>query len=134
MIRLFDIKDLEKFEANKLSSADAPFVKQLLADDASWVYTQENHGTVKSISCFREESPGEWAIFSLISKHFIAKDSVELKRFLARGERTLKPKKVWTIAPSENGIDKWHRFFGFTFDKPISFNGATYNVLARVFA
>lgn len=97
-----------------------------------WSYTLENHGVIKAIMSGAETAPGEWVVYCLLSKQFNARDSVELKRFTARAEKVLLPKRVWTISCPDPVVDKWHRYLGFAFEKVQEFRGKQYNMWVRV--
>lgn len=132
MIREFKKEDLAKLEPNKISSVDIGFI---FDDDAWWCYTMEKN-RIKAIICFREASPGEWAVLALISKHFTALDTLEMKRFLRIASRKLNPKKIWTVSDPAETIDKkhqkWLRVFGLVPDKPQEFQGKPYSTWATI--
>lgn len=129
MIREFIIADLDRFEPNDYSRPDD--VRYVFEDEGWWNYTLEN-SCVKAIVCFKENALGEWAVFALLSKYFRARDSVEMRDFMLRAQDVLKPKKLWTISKPIEKTSRWHRFFGFVFERPQEFQGETYNLWARV--
>jgi hypothetical protein len=129
MIREFEKKDLENFEPNEFSSPEN--IKFVFDDDAWWLYVIENKG-IKAIIAWKEAEDNEWGIFALVSKHFTARDSVEMRTFGHRAEKILKPKKVWTCSLPIAITDKWHKFLGFTFDEEVEHQGTTYNRWIRI--
>lgn len=128
MIREFDMKDLERFEPNEVS--DPADVAHFLRDEKLWSYTLENNG-IKAVISFAETETDEWAMSCLISKHFNALDSRELKRFKERVVRALKPRKVWSWTIPGTDSERWHEFLGLVFDKTQEFQGKIYNVWVR---
>lgn len=128
MIREFTIADLDTFQPNEFSLPDN--ISYVFEDGYWWNYVIENHG-IKAIICFKENKPGEWATFALISKYFNAKDSLEMRNFMRRAEEVLKPKKLWTISKMIPKTNRWHQFFGFNFERVQIFQGEAYNLWAR---
>lgn len=128
MIREFDMKDLERFEPNEVS--DPADVAHFLRDEKLWSYTLENDG-IKAVISFSETAPDEWAMSCLISRHFNALDSRELKRFKERAVRALQPRKVWSWTIPGTVADRWHKFLGLAFEKQREFQGKIYNVWVR---
>ncbi len=127
MIRDFEMKDLEIFEPNAVSNPAG--VIDALKDERAWNYTLERGG-IKAIITFAETDEDEWAMSCLVSKHFNAVDSLELKRFMDRAIDALKPRKVWTISPP-GAVDRWHRFLGLAFERKQEFEGKIYNMWSR---
>lgn len=128
MIREFEQSDLERFEPNQVS--DPSDQAHVFDDDRWWKYTIYDK-EIKAIICFLEDQPGEWGAFAFISKHFNARDSVEMRKFMQRAEDVLKPKKLWTASPSSAKVNRWHEFLNLTLDSPLEYNGKIYNKWVR---
>lgn len=130
MIREFHIDDLARFEPNEMSVPDD--VLPMLEDDCWWNYTLERGGVVRAILCGFEQAERQWAVFCLISKRFCARDSVELRRFLARAIERMQPKKIWTLSCPDAVVSKWHEFMGFISGEPVEVNGKKYLMWSRL--
>jgi hypothetical protein len=132
MIKEFEISDLDGFEPNELS--DPKDSMHIFDETRWWNYTIVNDGIVKAIICFCENKPGDWAALALVSIHFNARDSVELRRFLPRAEKALKPKRLWTLVRNDPVSSRWHEFLGFKYERPQELDGVVHNIYSRVSA
>lgn len=126
MIRDFENKDLETFEPNEFSDiSDIPYV---FDDEDFWKYTLTDDGRVLAVICFKENMPGDWASFLLISRYFKFKNAPELKAFMLHCIKKLNPRRVWTASRDCSIINRWQKYLGMTKESDTMVNGRKLNI------
>lgn len=122
MMREYQHGDLHGFEPNEFSDLAPDAVYEVMGEH--WDrYTLVYQGKVVCVACVTHLGDWVWKGLFLVSKHFTARNGLELKRFMQKGLGHFQPKKLWTISRRNEIIEQWHHFMGLRRGEPTVVNG-----------
>ena len=114
MFREFNLKDLDKFEPNKLS--DYEDYKEIFYAEQAFKYVYSKGQKVLAIIIFMPYWENNWCFFVLFSKDFKAAYLRDLKNFFELCIEKIRPDRLVTDSVDIDFNNKLHKLFGFNLE------------------